>query len=575
MTPARKATSTCEVPFVHPDFWVAAIGGAILSLIVTGYAFPVGNNVFHLPIVGRLWERPEFADDAFVQSLRHFSSGLWMMLAGSAERFEPRVTFLVLLFFSRLLSLAGFLACADHFGVRRARHRFLFAGLIAVTPLMQSLSFAGRGGLFIDAFTHSEVANGLFLLALWAALRGRFALSLSSVGVVFFVNAFYGVWVGFVLAAVVGREVLEGRLTGRRLATAVGVALFAGGLFAFPVVRNVVANPDFGRPIDFDFVDFLEYSYPNHVLFWALRWHQWLGLAMVLAVAVLALRRLGDPDRRTTTALAACVLLYAIGIAVPWATHAPSVLNLHLLRSGTLVHLLAALSLTVVTVRWWFGEDRARVGLAAVMAVVMCLPTVGAMRHVDVAILLAVLVVDDRLRGRAEWIAAAERLVPSVRRMRLAAAAAAIVVATISVAITWSRLADVDAWLEEWGAVADWAGRATKPGAIVLSPTVDRWDGRPFDADEALGAQLDTAFEFRSHRSLWVDPKRGAMVLWSPSTHAVWRRRMEETRALKTLEDRLAYARSHGIAAVVEIASDGCPGAPIFETRRLCVYAVR
>lgn len=574
MKPAGDAKRPSDVPFVHPDFWVAAIGGALLSLVVTGYAFPAGNNVFHLPIVARLWDLPEFADDAFVQSLRHFSSGLWMVLAGSADRVEPRVLFLVLLVFSRLLSFLGFLACADHFGIREAKRRFLFAGLIAVTPLMQSLSFAGRGGLFIDTFTHSEVANGLFLLALWAALSGRFALSLSTIGAVFFVNAFFGVWAGFVLAFVVGREVVGGRLDLRRLGRAVAVGLVVGGLFAWPVVGNIVGNPDFGRPIDFDFVDFLEYSYPNHVLFLALRWHQWLGLAMVLAVAVLALRRLDDPDRRTATALAACVLVYAIGIAAPWVTHAPLALNLHLLRSGTMIHLLAALLLTTLTVRWWFDADRPHAVLAAAMTVVGCLPTGGAMRHVAVALLLLAVVVEARFGARPGWIAFVDRFAPSVDRLRLRTAALAMLTVTISVAWTQMRLAAAEAWSEEWGGVADWAGHTTKRGSIFLTPSVDRWDGGPLDEDQSLGATLNTAFEFRAHRSLWVDPKRGAMVLWSPSTHAVWRRRMEETRALKTWTERLAYARSRGITHTVEITPGDCPGRPIFRTKRLCVFAV-
>lgn len=574
MMPPGDARAPSDLPFVHPDFWVAAIAGALLSLVVTGYAFPAGNNVFHLPIVARLWDLPEFAGDVFVQSLRHFSSGLWMVLAGSADRFDPRTAFLVLLVFSRLLSFVGFLACADHFGIREGKRRFLFAGLIAVTPLMQSLSFAGRGGLFIDTFTHSEVANGLFLLALWAVLSGRFALALSTIGAVFFVNAFFGVWVGVVLAVVVGREVVVGRLEPRRLVKAVAIGLVVGGLFAWPVVHNIVANPDFGRPIDFDFVDFLEYSYPNHVLFRALRWHQWLGLAMVLAIAVLALRRLGDPDRRTGTALAACVLVYAIGIVAPWVTHAPLVLNLHLLRSGTMIHLLAALLLTTLTVRWWFDADRSHAVLAAVVTVVGCLPTDGAMRHVAVAILLVIVVVEARFGEQAGWTAFAERFAPSVRRLRLGTAALAMLTVTISVAWTETRLATAEAWSEEWGAVADWAGHATKPGAIFLTPSVDRWDGGSLDEDQSLGATLNTAFEFRAHRSLWVDPKRGAMVLWSPSTHAVWRRRMEETRALETWTERLAYARSRGITHTIEITAGECPGRPIFRTKRLCVFAV-
>lgn len=59
-------------PFASPGFWAMALFGALVSLVVTGYVFPFSNNVFHLPIVARLYDRPEFVGDAFIQSLRYF-----------------------------------------------------------------------------------------------------------------------------------------------------------------------------------------------------------------------------------------------------------------------------------------------------------------------------------------------------------------------------------------------------------------------------------------------------------------------------------------------------------------------
>jgi hypothetical protein len=565
-------------PFRHPSFWTAAISGAILSLIVTGYEFPANNNVFHLPIVGRLYDEPEFAGDAFVQSMRYFSSGLWLILAGSAEWVEPRRAFLALLFLSRLLSLVGFLACADYFGIRETRQRFLFAMLIAVTPLMQGASYAGNGGLFINYFTHSEVANGLFLLAIWPALRGNFTVSLAMIGVTVFVNAFFGVWVAFVLAFVVGHEVLVGRLGLRRLAVSFGIGFVVSTAFALPVILNIASNPDFGRPINFDYVKFLESYYPYHFLIYTVPSEEIIGLAIVLAIAVFALLRLGDPDRRMSVALAACVLLYAIGIAVPWLTDAPLVLNLQLLRSGTMVHELAALLLSVLMVRWWFGADRLRAAAAAGMTVAIAIPPVGPlhylMHYLVLCALLIVVAADGGLAVLPIW-SAIEAQFGRHRRIVDTCVLAAALLLTAGHSYRNQRLiAKDEAWRSEWAQIADWARRETREGSIFMTPTSNPNFPNSASEEEERAAWTNTAFEFVSHRSLWVDYKRGAPVLWRPSYHSIWRTRFDEVRTLTTFAEKERYARANGVSYIVDAPASTCEGKSVFRTKHLCVAPV-
>ena len=52
-----------------------AVLGAVLSLLVSGYVFGIKNNLFHLPIVGMLYDEPQFRGDEFIQSLRHYAAG--------------------------------------------------------------------------------------------------------------------------------------------------------------------------------------------------------------------------------------------------------------------------------------------------------------------------------------------------------------------------------------------------------------------------------------------------------------------------------------------------------------------
>ena len=60
--------------------------------------------------------------------------------------------------------------------------------------MMNGFSAAGDGGLFINYFTHSELANATNLLAIWCAARGRFTEAFACNGVTFFLNAFMAVW---------------------------------------------------------------------------------------------------------------------------------------------------------------------------------------------------------------------------------------------------------------------------------------------------------------------------------------------------------------------------------------------
>jgi len=561
-------------PFASAGFWGAAAFGALLSVVVTGYVFPTSNNLFHLAIVERLYDLPEFAGDAFIQSLRYFSSGLWMILAGSAQWIAPEKAFFALFCLSRLLSFIGFLACADYFGVRDIKQRLLFSGVIAVTPLLQDCSFAGGGGLFINYFTHSEVCNGLFLLAVWAALRGRFTLMLALVGLTFFLNAFFGLWLGFVAACVMGYELLAGRLGLRQMLASAGVGFLAIAACAAPVILNVVSNPDFGKPVAFNFVEFLKSYYPYHFLINTIDFKQIVVLAGVLAICVLSLLWLRDPDRRMTATLAACVLLYGIGVGLPWATHAPAALNLHLLRSGTLIHLLAALLLSVMIVRWWFGPDNRQALAAAAMMVTMAaslLVDMTASRAVADMILLAVVAVKGGAVSPPRKIAA--RLAPHRRALALGALSLAVLLSAVAVHLKEKAMAAEQAWRSEWARVADWAGRETRPGAIFMPPLMAASDPKSVRQDPAPYF-TNTAFETISHRSIWVDWKRGAAVLWRPSYYEIWNTRMAEAGGLKTLAQESSYARAHGISYLIATPATYCEGKSVFSTERLCVVQV-
>ena len=170
MTP-RDAKTVWNVDLI--EVLLIATAGALISLIATGCVLGVRNDLYFLPIAGALYDQPQFAHDLFIQSLRHYASGPWMILGGVASHINVSWLFLALGFLSRFLSFLGFLACAALLDIHARKDRVLLTFLLCVTSLLRGQSLAGDGGLFINYFTHSEVANGLTLLLLYSSFAVR------------------------------------------------------------------------------------------------------------------------------------------------------------------------------------------------------------------------------------------------------------------------------------------------------------------------------------------------------------------------------------------------------------------
>lgn len=560
--------------FRDPSLWGATVFGTIISMAITGYAFPDNNNVFHLPIVGELYNLPEFANDPFIQSLRYFASGLWMILAGSDRWIEPRHLFLVLLVASRALSIFGFLLCADRLGISAAKARYFFAALVSTCALMQIESVAGGGGLFIRNFTHSEIPNGLFLIALWAVLSCRFVWALALIGPTFFLNAFFGVWLGFVLFFALLNEVVSGRQRIRGLIPAVCIGAVISILFAIPVLRNIISNPDFGVRPDFNYIEYIKYYYSEHFLFFPIDSRGKISLVLVVCIALLSLRQLADPQKRILVILGACILLYVIGIFVPLITSSPMIINLHLLRSSTLIQLLAVLLACSALTLWWFSNNSRNVLLASVAMVGMAVVPLWRLRLLIIVGLAAVFALQYVLdRYPESWLAKLFKWPKGL--VRPASLVTLTAIASLAVIFNHGKITKDTEWVAEWDKVATWARAETAPGSVFLVPVfslVKQYPDRDF---EQRGAYSNSSFEYTAHRSLWVDFKRGADVLWSPSDYHRWHDRTQAVEQLATHQDRLNYAISNDIPYFIEFTKGDCSGQPVFRTKKICVFKTK
>lgn len=570
MASSTRSTSVWHLPII------ASIG-SLVSIGVTGFVVGVRNDIYYFPILNALYNEPQFANDAFVQSLRYFSSGLWLLLSGAAHRVDTYFLLLFLDFVSRLISFLGFIACASLLGLKGWRPWALLTTLLCSTALLRGQSLAGDGGLFINYFTHSEIANGLTLILLFFVIRGWIVAAVVVNGLVFFINAFIGAWdavmLGVSMAIMTWRGIFNWRqvLTRGLVGTALALPLLA------PVIRNILANPAFGKPIDFDYVTYLEEFWPYHFIFGDISIGEKIGLTSIVALGLLAFVRLGRQGVPFIVAMTAFAGLYVIGIFVPAFTHDPLVLNLHLLRVSTMLQLLAILGSLALATRWWFSESPAyKYFFSPLLILLLCAPikmtTVQPAVHCALAILLVA----------ASFYPSVEARIPSWLRgnnLRLNYAALVVAVIGLLAISVRSAISNVLAqtWHREWEAVGNWARDNTAPNATFLVRT---WNFRDKPASTQPGGEENEAilnsgaFESIAHRVVWIDFRDGAAVLWLPSYYKEWHQRVSEVNSLASFAAKTSYARDKGIKYLVDVCESNAERKPVFSTKRLCVYSL-
>jgi len=572
IAPAIETDSTDQRGLVA----IAAIG-ALVSILTTGFTIGVRNDLYYLPIVHALYDEPQFAADAFIQSLRYFSAGPWILLQGAGHHIDPYWMLFGLNFLSRFLSFFGFLACADFPGLKRRSEHVFFTVLLCATPLLRGQSLAGDGGLFINYFTHSEIDNGLTLIILFLLNLGQLTSALILNGVVFFINAFIGVWDGVMTVAVTGVLLLRGDMGLRSAAWRSTLGILVATIIAVPILMNILDNPDFGRSFGFDYVAFLEEFWPFHFIFRDIAAYEKLGLVLLIALGGGAFFAFGKPARLFLVAMAAFSLIYIVGIFVPYLTHSALVLNLHLLRVSSMLQQLAVLGSLALATTWWWSDKPlyARI-FAPILVLALCTPIrmTSIQPAINSAIACAVIGISCyRGQNFRSWIP--EWIMNS--RFNLRHAALACVVVGFAVVVTKSVIANSRSrtWLSEWSTLANWAEANTRPKDLFILPT---WNflGHP---NKNAGTEEDDAilnsgiFETVSHRSVWIDFRNGAAVMWSPSYYEEWHQRIADVNSLTSFAAKVGYARTNGIAYIVDVCARYPAIKPVFSTARLCVYS--
>jgi len=283
----------------------------------------------------------------------------------------------------------------------------------------------------------------------------------------------------------------------------------------------------------------------------------------VMALGAVALWRFGASARELQAVYLVAILLYLLGMIMPRLSGSPFLLNIQLLRSGTVIHLLAGIAALALATNW-LSRDRPAMFLPGSLIVLsLALGSFASLFPIPIIL------------GSRYFQSAPQATLVIYRRLGFAALA---VVAFVLVPIYgWQYFKFNQFYSEgaaEWGAVGRWARHETPETAIFIVPPRPDPKGSHPVWEVALSRAVN--FEFLSHRRIWVDWRRGAGAMWTPSYYPVWHQRMTEMADLNDHAARLAYASRHGIGYVVELC-ETLPSADdvVFRTTRLCVSAVK
>ncbi len=332
-----NTTQSSEQPAWKHTCVLAALG-TILSIARQGFHFGVLNNIFHLPIVLKLFNLSQFSQDPFYQSLRNFTSLVWPALSLIATPANVVAVFLAAHIISRLLLYIACIQCLIQMGVRSLLALLSFVLVLASGPAFAGYSMIGATGLQIDYFTHTELTYPFVIFALMLASQGRYSWAFAVNGVTLNVNAFVGVWLAVILASM---ALAEPARIQRKVRTLI-LGGIVQGLISLPTAAWILRTirDSHGAP-SFDYRAFLAYYFPKHFFIQASSFPEIVQFAMVCASGAMALHLLAGALRPWRVAFIGCVALFGVGAILPLVSSSRLLLNLLFLRIDGVVILLS------------------------------------------------------------------------------------------------------------------------------------------------------------------------------------------------------------------------------------------
>jgi hypothetical protein len=227
-----------------------------------------------------------------------------------------------------------------------------------------------------------------------------------------------------------------------------------------------------------------------------------------------------------------------------------------------MIHLLAAVALAALATKWICAPDNQRLFLpGCLLALALCA------LQLSFVLCIPIILMANLLRREEQ-----RNVSPILGYLALGFLVALVWPLAIRNHLSINR--QYEKGLTEWTQIGRWALRATPTDAIFLTPAGDV-DASPAARNGHIKPSTGSAiFEFVSHRRVWVDFRRGAAVMWTPSYYAIWRSRIAAVAPLPTLDDRMTYASRNKLGYVIDDCDSAKSGQkPAFRTERLCVFA--
>lgn len=333
------------------------IGGmALLSVVEQGFDFGIGNNVLQIPILQRAADPTLYPNDPFIDTLDDYFSVLWNGLSLFTGVRDWSSIFLWAHIAIRFATVASLYALFS----TSLSNRWLAAGaagLLAVGPVFQKDSPVGQSDLLISYFNHTEASLACVLIGFALALKDRLWLSAVCLGFAFNLNAFVGAWGVFILGFGLDYKFLaQGiRHATKRLATFFIIFIVvAAPAIGWILKAIIIKNPAHSA---FDYRQYLLEYYPYHFLIGAAKPESIVELGCIVVSGLLAIWLLGHANRRLAGLFLGAIVLFGIGMVLPFLTANSTLLNLHLLRADSLVVLLAAIAVTGICLRIIFERE--------------------------------------------------------------------------------------------------------------------------------------------------------------------------------------------------------------------------
>ncbi|MGY5803390.1 hypothetical protein ACXHMN_18835 [Rhizobium sp. LEGMi12c] len=524
----------------------------ILSFIRTGYLPIDNNNIYHLPILLRSFDQPQFADDAFIQSLRNFASGFWILFSGAGHIINVKLFLGGWLLITHWAFLAAALHLAESLGFRDRKLLNVYLLIVSIAGPFIGVTVGG-GGVMLHYFTHSELANASLLFGFSFAMRGGYGHAAVATALTFFLNAFMAVWMIWPLCFLAIYQMRNGAISLRALLVRGTMGSAIGLIFLLLPIANMLSSRQLFIAPPFPYRQFLRDFYPFHFFLESNGNLALINLLCAVVATFAACRILGRQAKPLCILAWGAIAVLVIGTMVPLWTDSRTILNLHLIRSAVVIIIFFGVAASLLAAKWLTESEGASLKLYGWAACAALMPL-----QFSAALVLA-LSTFYRMTGNKASSQAGH--VPTAQRMLFWFVPIVALLILPSIYLVNRDNVMVAGNNAEWERLGEWAKEfLPQKASFMVMPSRN-----------ASGAAL--GFEYTSDRRQIFADKYGAAVLWSPAYFNEWDHHMRQRKVISTPRDKLDYAVSNG-ADYLGTECDQVFGNPIHQDGGSCLYAL-